>query len=470
MALSWENIERFGLFPIHVESPMFLLNRILVLSVLSLFSGGLARAQLMTLEQAYDRALETDQTIAIAYEEAAKARLEPKLALTRLTPRLTSDAGRTRNGSIGSASGSSSTTTSSGGDRSALSAGLTLRQPILDLTVGPAYRAGKLTEISSLIDYQAAIRDTLLAVATAYYDLLTQQKLVKINTESLRLAKEQKELALAREQVGEVLKTDVLRAEVVVQRAQRTLVEAQNILKLRRSILANILNLGIEAPLEVAEPPAFPFANETLSSAVVRAQRLREVAQTAALTVDKRKAARDEIRAEYLPSISANAGLSTDATDGNGRNSTDNNWSFGLSLNMPWFTGGEKQLNIRKSEHEISQAQLDQERTAKQVAENVEEAWLQVRTLKQNLEGLKVEVAAAEENYHLLQNQYRAGEVNSLDVFQALTDLNTSRTDLTVQSYDYELALRDLARRTADFENERVQKALQKHQSTTPKR
>ena len=112
---------------------------------------------------------------------------------------------------------------------------------------------------------------------------------------------------------------------------------------------------------------------------------------------------------------------------------------------------------------EISQARLNQEKLEKSVAENVEEAWLQVRTLQQNVAGLKVEVAAAEENYRLLQNQYRAGEVKNLDVVQGLNDLNTSRTDLTVQSYQYQLALRDLARRSAEFENARVQQSVQRH-------
>ena len=138
---------------------------------------------------------------------------------------------------------------------------------------------------------------------------------------------------------------------------------------------------------------------------------------------------------------------------------------MGISFNIPLFTGGEKSLNLKKSDLEISQASLELQKVEKAVAENVEEAWLQVRTLRQNVEGLKVEVAAAEENYKLLQNQYRAGEVKNLDVVQALTDLNISRTDLTVQTYQLELALRDLARRTSSFEDGRVQRALQRHQS-----
>ena len=448
------------------------------ISALFLLWSHAAVARVISLEAAYDLALSSDQNIAIAYEEAAKARLDAKLALTRMAPQVTSGLSQNQSGNNNNfnnvninnsnLNGGNNRGFTTGGVRTARSVDLTLRQPILDFTVGPAYRAGKISEQSTLIQYQGRVRDTLLAVATAYYDVLMQQKLVAINRDSLRLAVEQKDLASARQKVGEVLQTDVLRSEVTVQRAQRTMVESENTLKLRRSILANILNLGIEAEFDVAEPATYHFAEETLTSAVERARRQREDLQVSGLNVNRLKEAKAEIKAQYYPSLSANAGMSRDYTDNAGNSMSNNNWQFSLSMSIPWFTGGARELNLKRANHEITQAELQNQQTLKDVSENVAEAYLQVRTLKQNIEGLKVEVAAAEENYRLLQNQYRAGEVKNLDVVQALTDLNISRTDLTVQSYQYELALRDLARRTAEFENDRVQQALQRHLKPAP--
>jgi outer membrane protein len=428
--------------------------------LLSLTAWGQGRV--ITLDEAYERALATDQTISIAYAEAAKARLETKLALTRLTPRVSSGLSTNSSGLLSNRTLGSST------DRDSRSASLTLRQPILDFSVGPAYRAGKISEQRSLREYEGTVRDILLAVASAYYEVLTNQKLVEINRESLRLAREQKSLAEARKNVGEVLETDVLRSEVTAQRAQRTLVESENRLAYSKGILANILNLGIEAKYEVKEPSGYRYDEETLTSAVMRALRQREDLQSAQLLIQRNRADRDEIKAQYLPSLSADAGLSRNYSNGSGSGVSESDWQFGLSMSIPWFTGGDREIQLKRSQLDIAQASLAAENVAKAVAENVQEAWLQVRTLKQNLAGLKVEVAAAEENYRLLESQYRAGEVKSLDVVQALTDLNTSRTDLTVQTYQYQLALRDLARRTAAFENERVQRALQRTPNSLP--
>ena len=424
-------------------------------------------ARVITLEEAYDRALETDQSIAIAHAEASKARLEAKLAMTRLTPRLDSGLNATNRGQFSNRDASSALGSTNGSSNSR-SAGITLSQPILDFTVLPAIQAGRISEKATIIDFEGTLRDTLLAVATAYYEVLTQQKLVAINRESLRLAREQETLATARKNVGEVLETDVLKSAVTVQRAKRTLVESENALKLRRSILANILNLGIEADFGVAEPGSFPFSDETLGSTVQRAQRQREDLQSARLDIEKRIASRKEIQAQYLPTLSAEAGVTRDGNETRDRDTRNSNWQFGLRLSIPWFSGGERNLNLQRSDLEISQAQLTAQKLEKSVAENVEEAWLQVRTLQQNVAGLKVEVTAAEENYRLLQNQYRAGEVKNLDVVQGLNDLNTSRTDLTVQSYQYQLALRDLARRSAEFEKARVQEALKRHFNKSP--
>ena len=435
-----------------------------LLGFLLVFTGVVPalHAGVITLEEAYDRALETDQSVAIAYAEASKAGLEAKLALTRLTPRLDSGVNATHRRQFSNRDSSSTSETSSGATNFS-SAGLTLSQPILDFTVRPAVQVGRLSERASMIDFEGALRDTLLAVATAYFDVLTQQNLVAILRESLRLAQEQQTLATARRNVGEVLETDVLKSAVVVQRAKRGLVSAENILTMRRSILANILNLGIEAKFSVAEPAAFPFTDETLTSTVQRACRQREDLLSATLEIDKKIASRKEINAQYLPTLNAETGLTWDGNETRSRDTQEQNWQAGLRLSIPWFSGGERNLKLKRSDFEIFQSKQELQRIEKAVAENVEEAWLEVRALQQNVAGLKVEVAAAEENYRLLQNQYRAGEVKNLDVVQGLTDLNTSRTDLTVQSYQYQLALRDLARRTADFESTRVKEALQRH-------
>lgn len=415
--------------------------------------GGAAAPSRLTLEQAYDRALATDQSIALALQAVVQADLQPARALTRLTPRLNGTLSADQNGS----GDSGIDFDRSNGGRTRLS----LSQPLFDPTVAPAYRAGLLSAQESRLDYRATVRDTALAVASAYYEVLRQQALVSVNKESLRLAEEQKKLAEERLAVGEVIRTDVLTADVTLQRAKRTLVESENALKLARTILANILNYDPGSTFEVVEPAGYALSGKSLPELRDRARRQRDDLQRLLTAVVRRGENLNETRASYLPSVSASvtAGRNVSSNSNTDGTSGETDYSAGLSVSIPLFTGGEKALDLKRDEAEIAKAKLDYERAAKTSDEEVTSAWLETRTLEQTLISLRAEVKSAEENYSLLQQQYRLGESKSLDVLQALTDLNTSRTDLAVSLYQFQLASRQLAVRTADFERVRIEKA-----------
>ncbi len=382
-----------------------------------------------------------------------QADLQPARALTRLTPRLNGTLSADHNGSG-----------DNGFDFDRANGGRTrvsLSQPLIDPTVGPAYRAGLLGAQESRLDYRATVRDTALVVASAYYDVLRQQALVAVGKESLRLAEEQKRLAEERLAVGEVIRTDVLTADVTVQRAKRTLVESENSLKLGRTILANVLNYDAGSTFEVVEPPGYAVPSASLPTLRERAKRQRDDLQRLLTAVVRRGENLSETRASYLPSISASVSAGRNISSSSNTSGTDGetDYSAGVSVSIPLFTGGEKALDLKRDEVEITKAQLDYENAAKQSDEEVTRAWLETRTLEQTLVSLRSEVKSAEENYSLLQQQYRLGESKSLDVLQALTDLNTSRTDLAVNLYQYQKATRELAVRTADFERVRIEKA-----------
>lgn len=414
-------------------------------------SAGRTPPARLTLERAYDRALATDQSIALALQSVVQADLQPARALTRLTSRINGTASADHNGNGEDRFDFDRAT----GGRTRIS----LSKPLIDPTVGPAYRAGLLSAQESRSDYRATIRNTALAVASAYYDVLRQQALVTIGREILRLAEEQKKLAEGRLAVGEVIRTDVLRADVAVQRARRTLVESENSLKLGRTILANALNYDPGATFELVEPDGYAVPAASLPDLRERARHQRDDLQRLLTAVLRRTENRSETRASYLPSVEASvsAGRNINNTSSGTDGRTD--YSAGFSVNIPLFTGGEKQIELKQDEAEIAKARLDYENAVRLSDEEVTRAWLQIRTLEQALVSLNSEVKSAEENYTLLQQQYRLGESNSLDLLQALTDLDTSRTDLAVNRYQYQKATRELALRTADFERVRVEKA-----------
>ena len=406
-------------------------------------------AESLTLEQAYDRALASDQTIRIAYAEIQKANLLPWSALARQGPRVLGNASYAKpERAIPSAS-----------LLETRSADLTVELPLIDFTVFPAYRGGKLSAQSARLAQRFTVRGVLFGVTTAYYDVLKQQRVVEVNRQTLGLARGQFDLAEKRFNVGDVVKTDVLRARVTVERALRTLTESENALRLARSVLASILNLGTEPPLVLIDPPSYPASTESLESLQRRAGTGREDLQVAVLVVETTKAHRGEVVARYGPRVVAQ--WSNVWIDPPTDSQPNNFWQATVAVQMPFFEGGQRELDLQRVGREVTQSELTRENLAKSIAVDVKAAWLLVHSLEQTLTALHAEVAAADENYRSLENQYRAGTATSLDVQDALRDLNTARTDLAVQTYGYQLALRDLERVTGVFQQPRVEKVKQ---------
>jgi outer membrane protein TolC len=414
------------------------------------------RYDLITLEQAYDRTLATDQTIRIAYYEVRKAKLLPWSALTRMGLQVNANSNYLRSQEferIPTAGADSLSCIRAGSG----TAGISVQQPLIDFTVFPAYRLGRLTAAAARLEHQYTVRETLFGVATAYYQVLKDGSLVNVNRESLRLASEQLSLAEKRANVGEVTRVDVLRAEVTVETARRTVVESENALEGDRNTLRDILNFAPDAPLRVVEPPDYPTTLPPFEGLLSRAYAHREDYRIKIIAIDQDTERRNSVIAEYGPRLVAEWDGSLNHTSGTAPLS-DNYWQATVSVQVPILNGGQREIDLRTANEQIEETKLDRERTAKTVESDVKTAWLAVRTAEQILKALHAQVVAAEQAYHDSEIQYRAGTATSTDLLAALNDLNTARIDLTTETYDYQVALRNLEEVAGVFQEPRVQK------------
>ncbi|NBO33377.1 MAG: hypothetical protein EBV02_03275, partial [Actinobacteria bacterium] len=133
----------------------------------------------------------------------------------------------------------------SGGALTSNQTSLNLTWPFLDFTLLPAYRRGKLITESTRLEYQAAIRQTLFSVASAFFEVLSQQQVVRVSEETLRLAEENLAVARKRADAGAVTRADVLRAQASAEENRRALIQAQNDLTVKRNVLGNLLDLRV---------------------------------------------------------------------------------------------------------------------------------------------------------------------------------------------------------------------------------
>lgn len=407
-------------------------------------------APLLTLEHAYDVAAASDQALRIAFLEVRKAERLPLSALTRMAPNLGGSYDYNRRGRSLHDPGTST-------------GALVLEQPLLDLSVFPARRRGKIAAEASRLARNFTMRDTLFGVTSAYFEVLKGERQVVVNRQSLDLAKEQEELAQKRSNVGEVTRTDVLRAKVSLEAARRVLITAENALEFRRNTLRNVLNMAPEAPFRVADPLPYRTTLPEFSDLLNKAFTHREDLRESTLAVQQAELRRDEFRTQYAPSIVARGSSRFPAP-----RSTPETWDASISVQVPFFTGGQREIDLANALVDMEKAALQRELLLKKIESEVKQAWLNVQTLEGSLSAVRAQVAAAEQSYKDLQNQYSAGTARSVDVLSGLQDLSAARLDLTSLSLDYQVALRALERVSGTFQDPRVKAAPSNRTPATP--
>lgn len=413
---------------------------------------------IITLEKAYDMTLSSDQSIRKAWYEIRKANLLPWSAIAKLGPQLIGNASLTntrssvRNNLVETTPGNVHTTVDT------QFSGLTYTQPLFDPSVFPAYRYGKLSSKAAKLQYQLTVRDTLFGVAQAYYTVLKQQQLVAVNQQTVDLAKEQLATAQARFDAGAVARIDVLRAQSTLEGARNTLIQFQGALDRAKDTLSNILNLGGKTNFTLVPPPDEADQGVPFEDSLKCAYENREDFKISAIAVDQQIALRGEVIAQYGPKVVAEASTQWSRNKGDSDNRNHNETAV-ISVQMPFLTGGQREIDLIAANQKIAQARLDLESTSKSIESDVKTAWINVDTGREALKALTAEVEASAQNYTDLQAQYQAGAATSLDAQTALRDLNNSRTLLTNQTFEYQIALRDLKRAEACFQQERVEKA-----------
>jgi outer membrane protein TolC len=415
-------------------------------------AGPTPPARVITLEDAYDIALTTDQSIRIAYQEIRMANMLTWSALTALGPHLTGGGEYDRSQSHGSGLIVTNQTSN---------LNVTYTQPFVNFSVFPTYHYGKLAAVAARLQHQYTIRQVLFGVAKAYYQVLSDERVVEVDQKTVDLSAKQLDVAQKRLDVGEVTPTDALNAKVTLESAKVALIQAKNTLLLDRDTLGNILNLGGDSGFDVALPPDYPTTIPPFEKLLAIADRNREDLQVGNIAIGEDIAKKGEVVAQYAPQIVGEA--SDSYANAHGFNGPQTQvWDANVSVSMPFLTGGQREIDLRTAGEQIDIDRLNRDTIAKTVEANVRQAWLNACSLRDSLVSLHVQVDAARESYQDEQHEYEAGTAASVDVLTALVNLNTSENSLAEQIYLYQVALRDLEEAAGVFQQQRVLKVMVK--------
>ncbi|MEJ5227279.1 TolC family protein [Thermodesulfovibrio sp.] len=287
----------------------------------------------------------------------------------------------------------------------------------------------------------------LLKVAQDTYFYLKAKRAVEIAQANVERLKKHRDAAKIRLKVGEVTKTDLLRAEAELSGAEAELISAKNSLKVAKSTLAK--NAGIDGDFEIVEQKLNdPYSNLPLENIKAFAKEQRQEIIAASLAKDIAKKNVSYAIGSFFPYLSLSATYQKlDQDPSNQFTNRESKYAI-ASLNFPIFEGGLRRAEVGEAKAKLRQAELQYEDTVKEIFLDVELAYHNYLTYRDTIKSLEDEVAYARENFNSVSKQYNYGLANSIDVTDANTFLVTAEKKLTEAQYNYQLAILRLRQAT----------------------
>ncbi|MGH7215156.1 MAG: TolC family protein, partial [Tepidisphaeraceae bacterium] len=286
------------------------------------------------------------------------------------------------------------------------------------------------------------LRATVLRdVAQAYYNVLRAEQSVEVLRNSLAVQEERVRDIRGRQRAGVARPLDVSLIESQAAETRTTLIRALRDVENARSILSFLIDadardgaLTDKFDLPVDAPSLEQFFQLALAQ--------RQDLLAAIANIDAARRAVDEAVGQYYPSVSLDVDyfLSRQSTP------TESDWSALLRANLPIFSAGRIQADVRTAWSRLHQAALAENLTRRQVIQDVEVAYQNVASSGETLAELQVQLAAQQEALRQAEASYNAGLGTNLERLVAQDALLTTQLELANEQYDQKVFYLNLQR------------------------
>jgi outer membrane protein TolC len=295
-----------------------------------------------------------------------------------------------------------------------------------------------------LLDQQALV---LLDVAQTYFQILRSERQVAVLESSLNVQEERVRDVTARQQAGLARPLDVSQTRAQMAATRVALTSARSDVVNGRTTLATLIAVPrVDGPLSYAFgddlratlplPPLESFEEKALAS--------REDVLAAQAAIRSAEQAVREAVAQYYPSVNLNL------TGFLYRENFDDasKWTAVLNANIPIFTAGQIEADVRRAWSVLRQAALFESLTRRDALQGVRLAYENVTASRQRIADLETQVQAAREALEQAEGSYRVGLATNLERLAAQSALLSAELQLTSERFDQALLVLDLTRFT----------------------
>ena len=282
------------------------------------------------------------------------------------------------------------------------------------------------TEINRLTtgDMMRTLETDLLQV---YINILYAKESVRIYEEAAKVSLAQSERARQLMEAGKISKVDYAQLNAQYEQDHYALVNARSTYDSRRMELKQLLELGIDAEINLADVEwsaaqvlaELPPISESYQLAIDTDLRIK------ALEIEKSSSVLDVAiaKAGYMPKISLNAGVGTGyyAPGKSFGSAMKQGWneSLGLTLSIPILDNKKTKTAVAKARVAQLDAQLDINQRQSDIAQIVENWYIDTGSAQSRYSAAETQLESARLSDELTNERFNLGYVNTVELMTA---------------------------------------------------
>jgi len=301
----------------------------------------------------------------------------------------------------------------------------------------------KLVEEAAEIDSMTIAQSIQEQIAQLYVQILYTEEAVKVNKESLKSSEANEKRGKYFVENGKMSKADLSQLTAQVAQDNYAVIQAESQAKNYKRQLKQLLQITNE-DFDIVVPSTtdemalqtIPALNGVYTSALDNRPELKSYQNA----IEQSKLNMQMAKAYSLPTISANAGVSTSTTSMNstawGTQLKDNfNMGAGITVSLPIFDNRSKKTAVNKAVLQQQSAMLDLKNEQTTLYSTIENYWLQATTNQNQFKAAKISSSSAKESYDMINEKFKEGLSNIVEVRSAKDKLLQSQQEELQSKY-----------------------------------
>ncbi len=306
-------------------------------------------------------------------------------------------------------------------------------------------KLNKLTEHQAAMDSATASKQLIEQIAQLYVQILYSNEAIAVNKANLETSKKNEERGQSMLNVGKMSKADL--AQLTAQRAQDeyNIVQAESNLKNYKRQLKQLLQITDDDEFEVImdksitddmalqDIPSVGTVYDAALSSRPEIQNAKLGIQSSDINIKIAKALR-------IPTIGLSAGVGTSTTSMNDLKwgtQLKNNFdiSGGVTVSIPLFDQRQAKTSVNKAIIQKQTYILDLKDKQTTLYSTIENYWLQANNNQSQFRTARVSTESAQTSYDLLNEQFRLGLKNIVELMKGKDQLLTAKQNELQSKY-----------------------------------